>query len=324
MELDQSRDHSARCEAGNIPPNKGKNFRDRRDNEKLEHSLPFFPDPNFIQICSYGTKDIRFDNGDIITISQLRSNLSGLDNIATDGTFAVDSLLRVIDTIDELRADRVILSTISAALKNLKLYLKSDYKFSISWSDICGTHCILYALSNPGNVLLQDTCSHCHENSYMKCKLLTEAKSKLENEVQKLESDDVKEELENSINKDFEKHRTFTHLCGMVKQDWFAVASALDRTLTTIREQMSQIQEVFLRSDNANCYHCGCLWLSLHGISERTGIIITHYNYSEAQSGKSIFDAKIAHMRLKMRMYVSSGRNITSQFEMQAAIMDGT
>ncbi|CAC5381663.1 unnamed protein product [Mytilus coruscus] len=110
----------------------------------------------------------------------------------------------------------------------------------------------------------------------------------------------------------------------MVKQDWFAVASALEHTLTTIKEQMPQIQEVFLRSDNAGCYHCGCLWLSLQGISERTGIRVTRYDFSEAQSGKSICDAKIAHMRLKMRMYVSSGRNITSPFEMQAAIMDGT
>ncbi|CAC5383152.1 unnamed protein product [Mytilus coruscus] len=170
------------------------------------------------------------------------------------------------------------------------------------------------------------------------------------------EAPDIKEDLENSINIDFEKvtewqahvlrtnnqeecrlklldeldkhqlliHRTFTHLFGMVKQDWFAVASALEHTLTTIKEQMPQIQEVFLRSDNAGCYHCGCLWLSLQGISERTGIRVTRYDFSEAQSGKSICDAKTVHMRLKMRMYVSSGRNITSPFEMQAAIMDGT
>ncbi|CAC5361140.1 unnamed protein product [Mytilus coruscus] len=55
-----------------------------------------------------------------------------------------------------------------------------------------------------------------------------------------------------------------------------------------------------------------------------SGIRVARYDFSEAQSGKSICDAKIAHMRLKMRMYVSSGRNITSPFEMQAAIMDGT
>ncbi|CAC5400229.1 unnamed protein product [Mytilus coruscus] len=417
--IDQSRDHSAHCGAGNIPANKGKVFRDRMDNEKLEHCLSFFLDPNFIQICSYGTKDICFDNGDIITIPQVvrtachstlinmykkvcsettftplsdstlfkilstcasakRSNLSGLDNIATDGTFAVDSLLRVTDTLRELRADTAILSTISAALKSLKLYLKSEYKFSISQSDICGTHCIKHALSKPGNLLLQDSCDHSHENSCQKCKLLTEAKFKLNNEVQKIESPDIKEDLENSINIDFEKvtewqahvlrtnnqeecrlklldeldkHQLLIVMDWAMKclpllyrekqsdffgqkgmswhvsvaifraedkslkhRNWFAVASALEHTLTTIKEQMPQIQEVFLRSDNAGCYHCGCLWLSLHGISERTGIRVTRYDFSEAQSGKSICDAKIAHMRLKMRMYVSSGRNITSPF----------
>ena len=33
--------------------------------------LPLILDPNFIQICSYGTKNIRFDNGDVISIPQI-------------------------------------------------------------------------------------------------------------------------------------------------------------------------------------------------------------------------------------------------------------
>lgn len=60
------------------------------------------------------------------------------------------------------------------------------------------------------------------------------------------------------------KHRTSVHLFDFVKQDWFAVLSVLEHTLTTIKEQMPGIQKVFLKSDNAGCYHCGNLWLFLH------------------------------------------------------------
>lgn len=35
------------------------------------------------------------------------------------------------------------------------------------------------------------------------------------------------------------------------------MASVLEHTGTTVKEQMPEIQKVFLRSDNACCYHCG-------------------------------------------------------------------
>ena len=54
------------------------------------------------------------------------------------------------------------------------------------------------------------------------------------------------------------------------------------------------------------------------------GVYIKRYDFSEAQAGKSICDAKMAHRRSKMRMYVSSLKNITSPFDMQDAIMGGT
>ena len=67
------------------------------------------------------------------------------------------------------------------------------------------------------------------------------------------------------------QHRTYAHIFDSVKQDWFAVASVLENLLSTLKKQLPKIKTVFLRSDNAGCYHCGNLWLALHGISERTG-----------------------------------------------------
>lgn len=55
-----------------------------------------------------------------------------------------------------------------------------------------------------------------------------------------------------------------------------------------------------------------------------SGLKIMRYDYSEAQSGKSFCDAKIAHMRSKMKMYVSTGNNILSAEDMRTAIMKGS
>lgn len=72
------------------------------------------------------------------------------------------------------------------------------------------------------------------------------------------------------------QHRTYAHLFDQVKQDWFAVVSILEHTLKTLKNQLPVIKSAYLRSDNAGCYHCGNTWLSLDGISKRTGNIYVH------------------------------------------------
>ena len=39
----------------------------------------------------------------------------------------------------------------------------------------------------------------------------------------------------------------------------------------TVKQERPEAEEVFLRSDNAGCYHCGHLWLALNEIKEKTG-----------------------------------------------------
>ncbi|VDI54148.1 Hypothetical predicted protein [Mytilus galloprovincialis] len=119
------------------------------------------------------------------------------------------------------------------------------------------------------------------------------------------------------------KHNTFVHCFHSVKQDWFTVASIMEHLISHMKSVIPSLKEVSVRSDNAGCYHCGHFWLSLNGISERTGVRISSYNYSERQSGKSYCDSKIAHMRCKMRTYVASGGNIQTANDMRAAICSG-
>jgi hypothetical protein len=43
------------------------------------------------------------------------------------------------------------------------------------------------------------------------------------------------------------------------------------------------------------------------------GILVQRYDYSEAQNGKSYCDAKIAHMRGKIRKSVAEGKCVDSR-----------
>ena len=67
------------------------------------------------------------------------------------------------------------------------------------------------------------------------------------------------------------QHSTWVHIFESGKQDWFTVASILEDTLAAIKLQHPEVKEVFLRSDNAGCYHNGFLWSSIPGICERAG-----------------------------------------------------
>ena len=47
----------------------------------------------------------------------------------------------------------------------------------------------------------------------------------------------------------------YVHLFNSCKQDWFSVLSVLENLFVTIKLRNSGIKKVFLRSDEADCYH---------------------------------------------------------------------
>ena len=88
----------------------------------------------------------------------------------------------------------------------------------------------------------------------------------------------------------------FVHLFDNCTQNSFAVASIIEHLLNTIKKESPEIENVFLRSDNAGCYHSGPLLLSLPFIGQRTSMTILRYDFSEPQSGKDIYDRETTPM----------------------------
>jgi len=113
---------------------------------------------------------------------------------------------------------------------------------------------------------------------------------------------------------------TYIHLFDECTQNWFAVASILEDTLKTLKKAIPSLKEAFLRSDNAGCYYCSYLILSLPDLGKRTGITISRYDFSDPQAGKDVCDRRIATVKSHMRRFINEGNDIKSASDMKAAI----
>lgn len=94
----------------------------------------------------------------------------------------------------------------------------------------------------------------------------------------------------------------------------------IEHTLATLKTLKPNLNQVYLRSDNAGCYHCAYLLLSLPSIGDRTGVKITRYDFSEPQAGKDICDRRTASLKSHMRRFINEGNDVKTASDMKAAI----
>ena len=116
--------------------------------------------------------------------------------------------------------------------------------------------------------------------------------------------------------------RTFVHISDQCSQDWFAVESVIDNLLGEIVKTTPDIKEIFLRSDNAGCYHNGQLLISLPTVAKRKGLILKNYSFSESNSGKDVCDRKIAPMKAHVTRYLNEGNHIQLVLQFTNYILD--
>ena len=111
--------------------------------------------------------------------------------------------------------------------------------------------------------------------------------------------------------------RTFNHLFDECNQNWFSVTSIIEDSLTTVKRQGSRLNEAFLRSDNAGCYHCAFLLPSLPSLGQRIGVRIASYDFSEAQAGKDICNHRAAALKSHIRRYINEGNDVKTASHMK-------
>lgn len=87
-----------------------------------------------------------------------------------------------------------------------------------------------------------------------------------------------------------------------------------------LHESHPHLREVYLRSDNAGCYHCTPLLACLWKLRNDSFVTIREYNFSEAQSGKDLCDSRTGSCRMHILNYINEGNNVTNVFEMKDAL----
>ena len=97
------------------------------------------------------------------------------------------------------------------------------------------------------------------------------------------------------------------------------MTSIIEHTLKTLKVANTTLKEDLLRNDNAKCYHCAYLILSLPSLGQSTGIKIIRYDYSYPQAGKDICDRRITSLRSHMCCYINEDPNIKSASDKKAA-----
>jgi len=114
------------------------------------------------------------------------------------------------------------------------------------------------------------------------------------------------------------KVTSFVHLFDQCTQDWFAMASIIEHLLKYLKA--NDVKSVYLRSDEAGCYHSNFLIASVKDIGEKVGIAVESYDFSEPQSGKDICDRILCPLKSSIRTYCSEGHDILTASDMREAL----
>ena len=115
---------------------------------------------------------------------------------------------------------------------------------------------------------------------------------------------------------------SYAHLFDQCTQDWFAVTSIIEDLITQLKAKNQMLNTVFIRSDEAGCYHNNYLIAALKDISKRVGVTIEGYYYSEPQAGKDICDRILCPMKHDIRTYSNEGHDVLTAVHMRDALLE--
>ena len=113
---------------------------------------------------------------------------------------------------------------------------------------------------------------------------------------------------------------TFVHCFESCNQDSFTVLAVIDDVFNQLKSIMPEINSVYLRQDNAGCYHSASTLLSVCKVAEKNGIKLERVDFSDPQGGKGSCDRKAATIKSHMRVHVNSGHDIERASQMMVAI----
>ena len=113
---------------------------------------------------------------------------------------------------------------------------------------------------------------------------------------------------------------TFVHVFESCNQDSYAVLAILNDVFGQLKSVMPELQSVYLRQDNAGCYHCALTLVAARQVAELNDLRLSSMDFSDPQGGKGACDRKAATIKSHMTVHLNSGHDIDTTSQMQEAI----
>ena len=107
-----------------------------------------------------------------------------------------------------------------------------------------------------------------------------------------------------------------------VSKIWYSVTSILEDMLFKLKSSNPSISQVYLRSDEAGCYHNNSLVAAVLSIGERTSIVVKRLDHSEPQHGKDICDRILCPLKATIRTFCNEGHYILTANDMHTALKE--
>ena len=113
---------------------------------------------------------------------------------------------------------------------------------------------------------------------------------------------------------------TFVHIFDSCNQDSRTVLAILNDVFRRLKGVMPQLQSVYLRQDNAGCYHCSLSIVTARQVAEVNGLRLARMDFSGAQREKGPCDRKAATIKSHIAVYLNSGHDIETASQIMEAI----
>ena len=78
---------------------------------------------------------------------------------------------------------------------------------------------------------------------------------------------------------------TFVHLFETCNQDSSAVLAILNDVFRRLTDVMPHLQSIYLRQDNAGCYHCALTLVTASKVAELNNLFLRKMDFSDPQGG---------------------------------------
>ena len=87
---------------------------------------------------------------------------------------------------------------------------------------------------------------------------------------------------------------SFVHLFESCNQDGCAVLAILYDVFGQLKSIMPHLKSIYLRQDNAGCYHCALTLITARQVAELNDRCLSRMDFLDPQEGKGSCDRKAA------------------------------